>query len=162
MIRLTNIQVVGFLAASEKLAEVSLDNERGNVAAELHAEATTKQLAYQYRAKSLDKERVKLLKDHAQHDSKGEIKYGDHDDPAKRPVLWKNQKAADAAFNAWTAKMEALALQVVELDVKPVKDDFFAKPSEIEVKHAVRIGFLPVMAKYQAALAAKSSPKKKR
>lgn len=160
MIKFTNEQVVKFLAASEKLSEVSLDNVRGDLAANLHAEATLKHLAYQYRAKSLEKERVKLLKDHAQHDAKGEIKYGDHDDPAKRPVLWKNQKAADAAFNVWVAKMEALNTQIVELDLKPLPDDFFAKPAEIEVKHAVRIGFLPVMAKYQAALAAKHPAKK--
>jgi hypothetical protein len=160
VIRLTNAEVLTFLKASEGLIDVELDNERGDIAAQLHAACGVKQVAIQYRMKALEKERARLLNDLAKKDAKGNICYGESPDgkPATRPVIFKNQKAADAAFGAWQKKVEEVETVVVELNLTPVRDDFFAKPEEVLVKHGVRIGFLPVMVKHQAALKA-NAPK---
>lgn len=165
MIRVTNRQIAAFLGASEKFSDVALDDHRGDAHAQIFAEATVKHLAYQYRAKSLEKERAKLLNDHAQKTARGEIKYGESPDGKveSRPVLLKDPTKADAAFAVWSAKMEALNDQMIDLTVAPLRDDFFAKPAEVEVKQGVRIGFLPFQAKYQGALkSTKPTAKKKR
>ncbi len=164
MIKVTNGQVAVFLAASDKLSDVALDDARGRIAAEAHAEATIKQIAYQYRMKALNKERQKLLQDHAKKDAKGNIQYGEAPDgkAENRPVLFRNKTAADKAFAAWAEKFEAVGDQVVELAIAPIADDFFSKPNELEdIKHGVRIGFLPLMVKAQNALKAAAKPKKR-
>lgn len=161
MIRVTNSDCAKLLKASDDMAAVELDNDRGNVAAELHAACTVKQLAYQFRMKALEKERARILKNLAQHDARGKIKYGESPDgdPGKRPVLWINERQAEAASDAWAKKVATLEAEMVELDLSPVKDDFFAKPHEVMAKHGVRIAFLPFMAKAQGRVA---KPKKKR
>ena len=157
MIRVTNVQIAKLLKASDDMAGVELDHDRGSIAAELHSECTIAQIGYQFRMKALDKERARLLKDHAQKDARGQIKYGESPDgdPAKRPVLFVNQKKADMAFNAWMKKVEAVDAEIVELDLAPIKDDFFAKPNEVMAKHGVRIAFLPFMAKAQTRFTTK-------
>lgn len=163
MIKVTNGQIAKFLKESDSMAGVDFENERGEIASDLYALCTTKQLAYTFRMKALEKKRARILKDHAQVDSRGEIRYGDSPDgdPAKRPVLWKNQKAADAAFGAWVKDVEAVDNEEVILDFAPLKNDFFLKPTEVNAKLGVRNAVRPFMAKAQAALKA-AVPKKRK
>lgn len=163
MIRVTNTHVSAFLKASEDMAAVELENDRGNVAAELHSECTIKQLGYQFRMKALEKERARIIKDNAQKDAKGDVKLGEAPDGnvANRPVIWRNAKAGEAAVQVWLEKVEALNKEEVTIDLPAVKDDFFAKPHEVLAKHGVRIAFLPFQQKHQGALKA-STPKKRK
>lgn len=166
MIRCTSEQASIFCAGYVKLEDVVLDNDRGMAAAELYGVVLQRAQAYQLRAKALQKERAKLVEDHAKKDAKGNRQYANPDepDPNKRILVWHHPERWQAAFEAWQAKFEAIGEQRMEIDAKPLPDDFFSKPDELKVVNAIRTAFLPFMAKAQAVQAEKAgpSPKKRR
>ena len=151
MIRVTNNQAGAYSAAHEKLEDVALDNERGMAAAELNALVLSRVQAFRMRVKALQKERQKLVEDHALRDAKGAMRYSnpENPDPNQRVLLWKTPIAATKALEAWQTKFEELTEQVIEIDSAPLRDDFFTKPAEFDVKQAVRTAFLPFLAKNQ-------------
>jgi len=153
MIRVTNEQVSKFLAGYDLLEGEQLDNERGMVAAELYTLVHQRGQAYLMRSKSLQKERQKMVEDHALKDGKGNKEYANptEPDPNKRILLWRDPDKWQRAWEAWDAKRQELDDHTVEVDAAPLSDDFFTKPEPLKVKQAVRTGFLPFMAKAQAA-----------
>jgi len=164
MIRCTSEQAAAFCAGYTKLEDVVLDNERGMAAAELYGIVLQRAQAYQLRAKALQKERQKLVEDHAKKDGKGNMQYANPDepDPNKRILIWNNPERWQAAYEAWLAKFEAIGKQRLEVDATPLPDTFFSKPDELKVVNAIRTAFLPFMAKAQAAQDEKAHPQGKR
>lgn len=167
MIRITSEQAATYCAAYTKLEDVVLDNDRGMAAAELYGVVLQRAQAYQLRAKALQKERAKLVEDHAKKDGKGNKQYANPDEPDanKRVLIWHNPEKWQAAYEAWLAKFEAIGETRLEIDASPLPDDFFTKPDELKVVQGIRTGFLPLMKKAQAAHDAKApvhKPKQKR
>lgn len=158
--RLTNVQAGTFCAGYVKLEDVVLDNDRGMAAANLYAIVLGKAQAYQLRQKALQKERAKLVEDHAKKDRKGNKEYANPNepDPTKRILVWHNPDAWQKAIEAWSDKAEALDAQILEFEATPLPDDFFTKPDELKVVNAIRTAFLPVMKSAQAALTEKAHP----
>ena len=162
MIRVTNAQAVAYAAAHAALEDVTMENGRGMRAAELNALVEAKVQAFRMRMKAVFKEREKIVKDQAQKDRQGNLKYDNpaEPDPNKRILLWINNERATAALEAWQDKHDEIAQAMVDIDAAPLPDDFFTKPDELEVKQSVRAGFLPFMAKAQAELAAPAKSNK--
>lgn len=156
--KLSGPQIVTFCNGYLGLEEVELDNDRGNRAAEMYALLLTKAQAYRVRQMSLQKERQRMLKDHAQTDARGQIKYGESPTglAKDRPVLWKSESAAEKAFDAWAKKADEFDRALMDVDAQPFPDDFFAKPNPITVKQSVRTAFFPLMVKQQGVFSTKA------
>lgn len=164
MIRVKREDIAAFIAVGEQLTDVEFDHARGELAAKLHSNCLLRNTDYTFRLKALNKERKKLLDQHAQKDAKGEYKYGESPTgrPVDRPILMKDQAKWEKATEPLQERFDAAGAEIVELDLAPLADDFFAKPNEVLVKHGVRIAFLPFMKAAQdaAANAAKKKAKK--
>jgi hypothetical protein len=145
-LRLTNQQLTAFCAAYLRLEDVELDNERGMAAARLYAVVLQKVQAYTFRRKALEKERAKIIQDHAII-KKGEIQYSNplEPDENKRFIAFKDAKRAGAAIAEWSAKAEGLADQIVDCECDLLPADFFEKPTALICKNSVRTGLLPFL-----------------
>lgn len=155
MMKLTGGQIVEFCEKYRGLDDVDVENGRGMIAGEMYAALLPRALAYQLRQGTLRRERQALIKQHAVTDRRGAIQYGDAPGPKRsRPILWKDEARAQEAFDGWQEKADAFDATLIELALKPLPDDFFTKPHELDVVQGVRTGFLPLMAKYQAVHAA--------
>lgn len=159
--KLTGPQIVSFCAGYHGLEDVDLDNDRGQRAAEAYSELLTRAQGYQVRQKALHKDRQRIIKDQAVVDRKGNFQYGESPTgkPGDRPVQFKDEKRAEAALEAWEKKADAFDKALIEVEVDPIPDDFFAKPEPITVKQSVRTAFLPLMLSQQVKL--DTAPKKR-
>lgn len=149
--KLTGTQCVQFCAGYVRLEEITLDNDRGMAAAELYAAVLPKAQAYQSRQQALFKERDGIVKRYAQKNEKGEVTYTNPNDPNpnNRLVVWDNREQADAAFDIWREKAEALDKRVILIAAEPLPADFFAKPEPLQVVQSVRTAFMPLMANWK-------------
>lgn len=165
--RLTNLEIVSICEAAVSMEDIVLDNARGMALADLHAALLPQAQAYQMRQKALQKERKKLLDDHAVKDNKGNVTFTNPEepDPARRIVKMHNPDKAAAALEAWAQKADDLDSQVREVEATPLPDDFFTKPTALNLKQGIRMRLVPALAKRHASVkatgkAAKSTKRK--
>lgn len=140
----TGHQAVAFCAGYNALDDIALDNARGFAAWDVRAILLPDAEKFQKRQQALQKERLAIIKKHSANE-KGEIQYRNPNEPdeTRRLVLFRDEAAAQAEFDAWSVKAEELDAFEFEAEVPLLPKTFF---DGLTLPQKVRTGFKPFVA----------------